>query len=214
MMLLAEHATRSKALSQRETVSFAPDTSFLDARKSGQQQMGVPESQEMLNKLEGHLEQSRRARFGGELTALPRLLPSPKMPPPSIELGARGNLGHLTAESGPAFELVCAKYLLGQGRVAIARELLQQALSRYPMDARLRNLYRAIAPGAVVRSKVKGRDRTLETTWLRVHREQYRGKWVALHGEQVLGVGDTLKEVLCLVQQLQLEAGPLIHHVD
>jgi len=42
----------------------------------------------------------------------------------------------------------------------------------------------------------------------------YRGKWVALLGEQVLGVGDSLKAVLCLIQDQQIEDIPLLHHVD
>jgi hypothetical protein len=50
--------------------------------------------------------------------------------------------------------------------------------------------------------------------WIKANRAHYKGKWVALLGEQVLGIGDSLKAVLRLVQEQQLEETPLLHHVD
>jgi hypothetical protein len=105
------------------------------------------------------------------------------------------------------------KHLLGQGRVAIARAILQRVLLHYPTDEKLLNLYRAISPGEVVRSNVRYSDRALEMDWLKENRSIYKGKWVALLGGKVIGIGDDLKTVLRMVQEKQLREIPLIHHL-
>jgi hypothetical protein len=98
--------------------------------------------------------------------------------------------------------------------MAIAREILQRILLQYPTDEKLLNLYRAISPGKVVRRNVRYSDRTLEMDWIKANRSIYKGKWVALLGEKVIGIGDDLKTVLRIVQEKQLREIPLIHHLD
>ena len=71
-----------------------------------------------------------------------------------------------------------------------------------------------MTPGEVVRRDVRYSDRTAEMAWIKANRANYRGKWVALLGEKVLGVGDSLTAVLRLMQEQRLEETPLIHHVD
>lgn len=214
-MALAASHLQCPRVPQGETASCAPEGALFAAWKSARQHLGSHARQESFNKSEWRREQHHNAQFWGELASTQYAPQPPNMPPPAaIEHSIHGNLGYLTADIGPAFELMCAKSLLGQGRVALARELLQQACSRYPMDERLRNLYRAIAPGTVAHSSAKVSDQTAETTWLRVHREQYKGKWVVLLGDQMLGVGTTFQEVLNLVQQQHLQASPLIHRID
>jgi hypothetical protein len=121
--------------------------------------------------------------------------------------------GHLTTAPGLAFELMYVKYLLGEGRVTMAREILQRLLPHYPADEKLLNLYNAISPGKVVRTNMHYSDRTLEMEWIRLHGSIYRGKWVALLGADVIGIGDDLKSVLRIVQEKQPLAAPLIHHL-
>ncbi len=121
-------------------------------------------------------------------------------------------LGQLGLKSGPTVELAYAKKLLEHEQVATARALLERAVSRYPQDERLRNLYRAIAPGRVVRQDVHYRDQAIEAAWIQTHRIQYRGKWVALLGEQVLGIGDDLQTILGCIREHHLDDPPLIHH--
>jgi hypothetical protein len=123
-------------------------------------------------------------------------------------------LGHLTAGPGPALALLCAKRLLEQGQAGSACEILQKALQQYPTDERLLNLYQAISPGKVVRRDVRYSNRALEIAWIKANHSRYRGKWVALLGEHVLAVGDSLKAVLRLVQEQQPEDTPFIHHFD
>jgi hypothetical protein len=49
--------------------------------------------------------------------------------------------------------------------------------------------------------------------WIRFYGSIYRGKWVALLGADVIGIGDDLKSVLRMVQEKQPLATPLIHHL-
>jgi hypothetical protein len=118
----------------------------------------------------------------------------------------------LLSEPGPAFELAYAKHLLAHERVAKARTVLERAIGKYPQDERLTALYRAIAPGRVERRDIQYRDRKAEAVWIQSHRSEYHGKWVALFGGEVLGIGDDLQTVLRLVRQFQLEEPPLLHH--
>lgn len=125
---------------------------------------------------------------------------------------SEGLFGRLGFEFGPTVELAYAKQLLEHEQVTDARAFLERAIRKYPEDERLRKLHRAIAPGRVERRVTHYPDRTIEATWIQAHRVQYRGKWVALLGEQVLGIGDDLQTVLRLVREHQLDEPPLIHH--
>ena len=127
-------------------------------------------------------------------------------------LRSNGGPRWLRSEPWPAFELAYAKHLLAQERIVTARTVLERAIRKYPQDERLKALYRAIAPGRVERRDIQYRDRKAEAVWLQSHRSEYHGNWVALFGEEVLGIGDDLQTVLRLVRQLQLEEPPLLHH--
>ena len=128
--------------------------------------------------------------------------------------GLRSNRGpsRLFSEPGPTFELAYAKHLLAQERVATARTVLERAIRKYPQDERLKALYRAIAPGRVECRDIRYQDRKTEAVWIQSHRSEYHGKWVALCGDEVLGIGDDLQTVLRLVRQRQLSEPPLLHH--
>jgi hypothetical protein len=85
---------------------------------------------------------------------------------------------------------------------------------RYPKDTKLQDLYRTVSPGRAVPREVTYRDRKSEMAWIKVNRSQYRGKWVALLGEQVISIEDDLKSVLRVVRTQRLAEPPLIHHFD
>ena len=213
-MLLAERSSMQEELPRSEAQNLAQKLSYTALHNAGKQQLAPPEIQCVPTRVEVNPQQRRETYLGGALLGVRLSESSQQSPQHYMGASAHVTLGQLTSESGPVFEIVSVKQLLGQGRVVAARELLQRALSRYPTDERLRNLFRAVIPGEVVRRDVRYSDRTLEMAWIKANRANYRGKWVALLGEKVLGVGDSLKRVLRLLQEQQCEATPLIHHFD
>lgn len=57
-------------------------------------------------------------------------------------------------------------------------------------------------------------DRRAEYSWLARHSKDYTGRWVAVSGESLVAVGDTLKEVRQLVRDLVPGKRPLVHFVE
>ncbi|MFZ0963363.1 MAG: DUF5678 domain-containing protein [Terriglobia bacterium] len=51
-----------------------------------------------------------------------------------------------------------------------------------------------------------------EISWLETHREQYRGRWVALEGNALLAVGDSAREVYTAIARH--EGAPLVTRVE
>jgi hypothetical protein len=63
-----------------------------------------------------------------------------------------------------------------------------------------------------LRTRFPRRDQ--EFRWLKANREQYKGKWVALFGANLIATGDSMKEVLDAVKAQQIVGTPLVHKVE
>jgi hypothetical protein len=116
------------------------------------------------------------------------------------------------ADLHQAIELV--KDLRWYGRLKIARELLESALQQYPTNERLWKLHWAVSPGKVERVAVRYSDRGEEVAWIKADQATYKGQWVVLLGDRVLGMGDDLKTAMRMAQEQQYEGTPLIHHLE
>ena len=106
------------------------------------------------------------------------------------------------------------KDLLGYGRLKAARELLERALQQYPTNERLLKLHWAVSPGKVERVDVRYSDRGEEVAWIKENQKKYKGKWVVLLGNRVLGMGDDLKTAMRMAKEQQYEGLPLIHLLE
>ncbi len=214
MTLLAGNPSAQKLLSDNDAQTLLRPSWPSALQNGGKQQLGQPEIQRSPRREGVTSKQGIGTSLGGNLMAVKLAEGSQRIFQPRIEPSTHALLGHLTSESGSAFELMYVKHLLGQGRVAIARAILQRILLQYPTDEKLLHLYRAISPGKVVRSNVRYNDRTLEIDWIKANRSSYRGKWVALLGGKVIGIEDDLKTVLRMVEEKQLRETPLIYRLD
>jgi len=213
MTLLIGDPNAQRLLSDAEAQTLSRPSWLATLQNVGKQQLGQPEIQRVPRGEGMTSKQGIGTPLGGNIMAVKLAESSQQTFRPRVELATHARLGQFTSEPGPAFDLMYVKHLLGQGRVARAREILQRILLQYPTDEKLSNLYRAISPGKVVRSNVRYSDRTLEMDWIKANRSIYKGKWVALLGEKVIGIGDDLKTVLHMVQEKQLREIPLIHHL-
>jgi hypothetical protein len=172
MALLAEPPYAQRLLDRSE-VQETLRPFWPPSRQSVGQQLIQPQRHHIALREDVTINHGRGVSFGGN--------PSTINPVESTrEPTKHALLGHLIAEPGLAFELVYVKYLLGEGRVTMAREILQRLLLHYPADEILLNLYNAISPGKVVRTNMHYSDRTPEMEWI-----HYRTLFLSLYDMSV-----------------------------
>ena len=219
MTLLAQRTQGQRIQSYEPVAGMVPPAQFPVLPAQGSLQRGLSTIGELQDiQLKTHTvllpqasfacRQRERITFESEQYVRPTLERASQSPPQKSILGQAG------IEFGPVADLEYAKYLLEQEQITIARVVLERAIKRYPQEGRLQDLYRVIIPGRVERRTVNYRHQKVEAAWIKTHRTQYHGKWVALLGKQVLGVGDDLHTVLNLLRDYHLDESPLIHHFD
>jgi hypothetical protein len=74
----------------------------------------------------------------------------------------------------------------------LVRHLLEESLGPEPTSG---------LPQVLARD-LPMRDRSLEDDWIRSHREDYGGQWVALNGNHLIASGDDLKRVAQTAREL------------
>lgn len=103
--------------------------------------------------------------------------------------------------------------MLDQDQVASARTLLKVALGERPGDIELGQAAIVLAPPTSVRRAVTDRDRSAEYAWLALHGAEYRRRWVAIVGGELVGSGTSLKQLLFSLEQSGHKGRALIHLV-
>lgn len=111
-------------------------------------------------------------------------------------------------------ELERIRTLLSKGLLRDARSSISEALKKFPRDESLYALAGLAAPRKATRIAVRFPRRDQEFGWLDEHREGYKGKWVALLGNDLIASADTMKQVLDAVAQKNIEGAPLVHKVE
>jgi hypothetical protein len=110
--------------------------------------------------------------------------------------------------------LAAVRRLVEGERLAAAREMLGSAPAYILSDPLIARLRLVVAPPVVTRVEGRDVDRTLEYGWLRTEGHKYRGRWVALEGNNLLATGATLRELRELLKTLVLARPPLLHRLD
>jgi hypothetical protein len=76
--------------------------------------------------------------------------------------------------------------LILEERVADARRVLREGLEANPHDLHLNRLDRLLALPKTAQIAKRDVDRTEEFRWLARHREEYRDRWVAVQGKDLV----------------------------
>src|SRR5262245_35502963 len=139
MPLLTGDPNAQRLLSDADAQTFLRPSWLSTLQNIGKQQLGQPEIQRIPRREGVTSKQGIGTPFGGNIMAVQLAESSQQSFRPRVEPATPALLGRLTSEPGPAFELMYVKHLLGQGRVAIAREILQRILLQYPTDEKLSN---------------------------------------------------------------------------
>ena len=85
---------------------------------------------------------------------------------------------------------------LAAGAYSAARRLSDQGITLHPNHPELRKVAHVLAPPKVTRSTAPP-DPTMKVNrdWLMANGDRYRGRWVALHNGDLIGVSDSLKSL-------------------
>jgi hypothetical protein len=110
--------------------------------------------------------------------------------------------------------LMAVRRCIEAEQLSAAREMFEVASAQIlnnPLVARLRSL---VAPPVVTRVEKQDVDRSLEYEWLRTESHKYRGQWVALQGDQLVAMAQTLRELRENIRAQALTRAPLIHRIE
>ena len=100
--------------------------------------------------------------------------------------------------------------LLGEQQLGKARQLLACA----PLEPEYAALRRLLALPSVKRAQRRDRARTLEFAWLRAHAAEYPGRWLAVDGDTLLAVEDTMAALRERLKQVGDARKPLLYFVE
>lgn len=92
--------------------------------------------------------------------------------------------------------------LVEDGNVEAARSLLAALLDRWPQSPRVQYWARVLAPPEV--SIVEGqttRSFDREHEWLRQHRREYPGCWIAVHADRLIAADPDLERVYRMTRE-------------
>jgi hypothetical protein len=127
----------------------------------------------------------------------------------------------LQVTAGP--ESLAAEKLAGKIRSLLDSQKLVAAMREaargaklFPGHAWLRQANRVLNPSkvAAVPARDQEMDRRKEYDWLRRHRDEYRGQWVALMEDELIASSESFDEVLRDVRARRLTTHPLVHRVE
>jgi hypothetical protein len=94
-----------------------------------------------------------------------------------------------------------------------ARHLLAEALENGSLEPELNRLEKLLAPPRFELRPASDFDRSAEIHWLKEHANEYRGRWVALLGPDLLAHAPTLDELMTKLDSIPREARALLHRI-
>ena len=119
-----------------------------------------------------------------------------------------------TAVARPQLLVEQIKKLLSRQRFLAAQRAAVRAAEEFPEEPWLQKAKRVLDPTGASSVPATGPERTRELEWLRLNSDAYRGKWVALLGDDLIAAGDDFDTVWREVQATPLEGKPLVHRID
>jgi hypothetical protein len=86
---------------------------------------------------------------------------------------------------------------LRKGEFTAARRLAVEGATRYPTHPELQKYAHILAPPRVIRSNVPPTSSVrANRDWLKAHRKDYEGHWVALRNGELVGCADSLDTLM------------------
>ncbi len=90
------------------------------------------------------------------------------------------------------------------GAFALARDLSVEGAERYPDHSDLQQYARVLAPPRVVKCNVPPNPSVrANRDWLKEHRQEYQGRWIALRSGELADTANSLDELVGQVGETQ-----------
>jgi hypothetical protein len=104
--------------------------------------------------------------------------------------------------------------LVERQHVSSARRLVLEARQRFPEDPALARWHELLSPAKLLgRSPASGVDRTAEIQWLDTYGPAYKGEWLAVSGNRLLGHSRNLQELISMLDRNPAPLRPLLHYI-
>jgi hypothetical protein len=106
--------------------------------------------------------------------------------------------------------------LVEQDYVGAARRLVAEAVEHGEQDEEFLKWQRALAPAVsrISRNQELDSDPMPDMSWIRQHRGEYRGRWVALLEGKLLASSQSLDEVVSQLEKNPVGRRVLFHYID
>lgn len=105
------------------------------------------------------------------------------------------------------------KRLLSEGRWREALEVATTGAAEHPASQLLAKWKDLLTPRrARLAGPASGRSMRREAAWIREHGHEYRGQWLALHGDTLLAVASSLDELREQVRAMGRPEEDLLFH--
>lgn len=170
--------------------------------------------------------QEARIPYGGEQESKQTqgighsLAKDPEQRPGSAAAVARAIVGRQQVDEEPeasSDDLVRKiRRLLDSQEIAAAKEAAAGGAELFPGHPWLEQANEVLNPTrvTVTPARDRGFDRRKEYDWLHQNRKEYQGRWIVLLEDQLLACADSFEDAVGQVRSHDLEARPLVHHVE
>lgn len=182
--------------------------------------LGGPLAQHPIGALLPRPVEAYEQTIGGALGSTSQTRERPKEMPPFRRVGLSSAWSQATRREEPApkptlhdpLHLVAlVKTLLGNEQIAAARKLVD--LIPAGSHEELGRLRMVLQLPTTRRRTVAYRTRASEVRWLQRNAAEYKGKWVAVLGDQLIAANESLASVRAAVRESRLQAAPLLYRI-
>lgn len=104
--------------------------------------------------------------------------------------------------------------LVEKDHVSAARRLVKEARHRFPDDPKLAYRQDVLGPAKVIGLNPASEvDRTAEIRWLDTYGPSYKGEWLAVLGNRMLGHSSNLSELVSELKKQPTKVSPLLQYI-
>ena len=116
-------------------------------------------------------------------------------------------------EMSPDTVLDRLRQLVAEGQLTAVRQLADEAAQRFPDHAEIQLARRVFSEAKATTNPFVQPTTAAEIEWLNDPPEETRGKWVALVGNELVGLADTLTDLVRQVEEKDLQQLPLVQQI-